>query len=350
MISSGGKLFDEGMYGCIFTPQLKCKNKTKKSDDIQEEISLPLSKLILKDEAQHEYNISKVIHQIPLWRNYFVVSESICMPDPIQKNKELYDCPVIEGHKLSEFRILDMSYGGTSLNIYKINLRTFNFMDNIIHLIEACAILNLFGIIHRDIHSGNIVIDSSEVFRIIDFNIALYAVDITSNKLQHKYDYNLSQESPDSTLVNAIMLGFDGEKIIDSIIYKKSIVKKIRNILNISVQEQLQSLEHFYLNSKSAKAGDSAKWFSVYWRTIDSWAIGVIIINIISKLSLWQEFTPTLKKVSHKLFPVLKRLCAVSPVDRIDCVQALNYLSPNSFIIRKYAKQWLNKVGDGNIM
>jgi serine/threonine protein kinase len=346
---SGGKLFDKGEYGCIFTPPLECKNETKKllTDDSS---NMPLTKLILKDAANLEYAISKVIRQIPLWKNYFVVSESICEPAPNQKEKELDNCPILDKHKLSDFRILTIPYGGTPLVSYRININNFNFMEFTTHLIEAGAILNLFGIVHRDIHQGNILVDNEEVPRIIDFNLAIpVKSDVTSEKLRHSYNYSLGQEPPDSTLVNAIMLGYNHQRVIDSIIEKKQIIKKIRNILGISQQYQYQELEKFYRDSISIKSGDSVKWFNTYWRTIDSWAIGVNIIDLISKLSLWPEFSSTLKRVSPKLFPVLKKLCAISPFERIDCVQALNYLAPNSFIIRKYGKIWINKVGDGNI-
>jgi serine/threonine protein kinase len=345
---SGGKLFDEGMYGCIFTPPLECKNKTKQSFD---ETDFPaLSKLILADAANIEYAISKVIRQIPLWKNYFVVSESICEPALIQKDKELYDCPVIDDHKLSDFRILNMPYGGVPLNTYRINLESFDFMAFITHFIESVALLNLFGIVHRDIHQGNILVDNNEVPRIIDFNLAIPVESkVTSNKMKHMYSYITAQEPPDSTIVNAVMLGFNADRIIETIIDKKPILKKIRNVLGITSREQLQSLEKFYQDSKSVKIGDSVKWFNTYWRTIDSWAVGVNIVDLITKLSLWPEFSSTLKKISPRLFPVLCRLCAVSPLNRIDCVQALNYIKPNSFIIRKYGKAWLNRVGDGKI-
>lgn len=346
---SGGKLFDEGMYGCIFTPPLECKNKNKQTF---EETEFPaLSKLILKDAANIEYAISKVIHQIPLWKNYFVVSESICEPALIQKDKDLDNCFALIDHKLSEFRILNMPYGGVPLNIYRINISTFDFLKFVIHFIESAALLNLFGIVHRDIHQGNILVDENDVPRIIDFNLAIPVQSkITSNKLKHTYNYITAQEPPDSTLVNALMIGFKANSVIDTIIDKKPIIKKIRNILGISSYDQLESLNKFYQDSKSVKIGDSAKWFNTYWRTIDSWAVGVNIIDLISKLSLWPEFSTTLKRISPRLFPVLRRLCAVNPINRIDSVQALNYLNPNSFIIRKYSKSWLNKVGTGNIV
>jgi serine/threonine protein kinase len=340
---SGGKLFDEGMYGCIFTPSLECNNKTKQGIDDTSQILI--SKLILTDAANFEYSISKVIRQIPLWKNYFIVSESICEPSNVQTDKDLTKCPLLKEHTLSEFRVLTMPYGGTPLNTYRIDLKTFDFMKFVIHFIESAAILNLFGIVHRDIHQGNILVDNDNVPRIIDFNLAIHVQgNVTSSKLKHSYNYITAQEPPDSTLVNAIMLGYNGEKTIESIIQKKPIMKKIRNILGITENEQLQSLEKFYNESKSVKSGDIVKWFNIYWRIIDSWAIGVNIIDLLSKLYLWPEFSSKMKKIEPILFPVLKRLCDVNPINRIDCVQALNILAPNSFIIRKYSKSWLAKV------
>jgi serine/threonine protein kinase len=347
-MQDGGRLFDEGLYGCIFTPPLLCKNKVQKQ--LEETDMMPISKLILKDAANFEYSVSKIIHQVPLWKNYFVVSESICNPAPVQKEKELYACPVLEGRKLSDFRILTMPYGGVPLINYRLNIKTFDFMNFVEHLIEATALLTLFGIVHRDIHQGNILVDDNQVPRIIDFNLAILVNgDPSEKKLKHKYEYAIAQEPPDSTLVNAVMLGFDSEKVIDALINKKPIMRKIRNILGVSQSQQLEELETFFRNSKSVKGGDSAKWFSTYWKTIDSWAVGVNIIDLIAKLSLWPEFSGTLKRVGPRLFPVIKGLCHVSPLKRIDCVQALNYLSPNNFIIRKYGKAWLAKVGPGGI-
>jgi hypothetical protein len=145
--------------------------------------------------------------------------------------------------------------------------------------------------------------------------------------------------------VNAIVSGYKADRVIDSIIFKKSICKKIRAILGVSDSEMYDSLYGFYSKSKSIQTGDDVTWFKQYWRTIDSWAIGVNLVDLISRLMLWPEFSQTLRKIKPKLFPVLRRLCAVSPLERIDCVQALEYLEPNNFIIRKYAKAWLAKVG-----
>ncbi len=348
-MQTGGKLFDEGVYGCIFTPPLECADKSKNPSG--EDNDTMLSKLILEPSANHEWTIMRKIKKIPLWKNYFIVSESSpCIPAPIQKDKELNDCSILDStrFKLSDFRIINLPYGGIPLTTYRINLPSFDFMNFIIHFVEAGALLNLFGIVHRDIHQGNILVDNEQVPRIIDYNLSiLIGSTVTVNNLKHKYNFNLAQEPPDSALVNAVYMGYNYDKVIDSVINKRYIMKKIRSILSISAIEQKDSLEKFYMYSKSMKAGDQVAWFNNYWTKIDSWAIGVNIIDLISKMALWPEFAYTFRKISPKLIPVLKKLCEVNPKDRIDCVQALNYIAPNSFIIRKYAKPWLAKVGTG---
>ena len=133
-VMDGGKLFDEGMYGCIFTPPLKCKDAKKQYDESDNS----LSKLIIKEYADKEWSIMAKIKKIPLWKNYFVVSESSpCIPAPLQKEKELSLCAPLAESKLSNFRILTMPYGGTPLTSYRINLASFDFMGFVTHFIEA---------------------------------------------------------------------------------------------------------------------------------------------------------------------------------------------------------------------
>jgi serine/threonine protein kinase len=342
---SGGKLIDDGLYGCIFSPALECKNK-KMQEEIDEKEHLELSKLIPTQYAKKEDAVSSLIRRIPLWKNYFIVSESMCEPALVQKDKDVDKCHAIQDKRLSAFRLLIMPYGGQPLNVHRFSLGSFQFMDFVTHFISAGAILNLFGIVHRDIHSGNILVDKEDVPRIIDFNLAIFVEnDDAVMKLQHQYNYQLSQEPPDSTLVNAIKLGYKPENVIQSIIRKKNIMKKISNLLQVSLNSMEEELKTFYRQSKSVKNGEDTKWFHVYWRTIDSWAVGINIVDLFYKLSLWPEFSSQSSRIKSKLIPVLRGLCAVSPLKRLDCVQALYFLDPNHFIIRKYADSWLKKVG-----
>lgn len=352
MEAVGGKLFDEGLYGCIFTPPLDCKPGSRRGSASADKDVLhpPVSKLILSDDAEIEFSISKMIRKIPLWKNYFVVSESICAPALIQKDKDISKC-IENPRDIVKYSILTMPFGGQPMSTFRFNVQGFDFMSFVKHFLECGALLNLFGIVHRDIHQGNILIDNEFVPRIIDFNLAIPVnSSVVVEDLSHKYEYSIAQEPPDSVLVNAIAHGFKADRVIHAVSFKRPTMKQIRNLLSITNQAMADELEDFYTKSKAVKAGDTLRWFQIYWRTIDSWAFGVNLVDLISRLSLWPEFSGTWNKVQDKILPMLRRLCAVSPVRRIDCVQALNYLDPSSFIIRKYGRAWLAKVGDGKIL
>ena len=352
---SGGKVLDQGMYGCIFKPELDCKDKKKQPKPTGDKDHPPLSKLILKNDAIQEYNISKIIRGIPIWKNYFAVAESICDPAPEKqqrkKEKEFDQCDVLQKYPFSDFRILSMSYYGLPMANFRFQIPQFDFMNFASHLIQAGALLNIFGVVHRDIHQGNILIDTHQIPRIIDFNLSIIKEYPTHlDALLHTYNANISQEPPDSMLVNAIYQKFNPLQVIQSIVYKTYIMKKVSIILSYPMTNMYDELKRFYDDSRSVQAGNNIEWFNMYWRTVDSWAIGVNLVDLLSKLMYWSAFEPIYATFQSKITPLLRKMCAVSPRDRIDCVQALNYLDPKHFIITQYAKKWLEGRGTGDII
>ena len=344
-MQEGGKLIDHGLYGCVFTSSLHCKNKIPKENPEDKEHP-PISKLIRTEYADVEFKISSLIRQIPLWKNYFAVSESICEPAKTQTEKDLANCPVLKEHPLTDFRILSMTYHGVPIDSFRVNFKTLDPIKFFSHLLEAGALLNLFGVVHRDLHQGNILVDQHNVPRIIDFNLSVFAKEVvTEDVLLHQHTVHVGQEPPDATIVNAIIHGHDGQRVIESILAKKDILKKIQTLLGISSQQMKTSLYRFYQQSKSVKDGDSEAWFKSYWTKYDSWGIGINIVFQIIKWSISTSFS--IESHKAKLYPILRKMCAVSPLDRIDCVQALHQWDPNHFIIQRYGKEWLKKVGTG---
>jgi len=344
----GGELLDQGMYGCIFKPSLQCKDPSKEVtfDTKDNTYHVPLTKLAPIHVANQEYPLSTMIKELPLYSNYFSVFEGMCEPAKAQEDTEIKYCEVIKNKDLSNFRILFTRFNGVDLSQYRYNMVTFDFKRMFIHLLEAGALLNLFSIVHRDLHSGNILMDKYDVPRIIDFNLSIVASgEFTEDSLGVSYNLRVSQEPPDSVLVNAPYNNKNPYKVLKKMVFTKPVFKKIKRVLGVSELDMLRSLYEFLAISKSVKNGDLVGWFRSYWRKIDSWAIGVLLVDLIDKLSSYSTFTVFLKENKEKLFPMLKKLCAVNPRDRIDCVQALNMFEPDSFIIGKYAKPWLNKVG-----
>ena len=350
-MASGGALIDIGSYGCIFKPALLCKNQDEELDDREkanERLHSTLSKLLVKEHAITEHNISKMIHKIPLWKNYFAVSESICKPAMQQVDRDLPSCHLFDEYKLSELRILTMKYAGKSLRTVRFNYASFDIMKFMIHLLKGCALLNLNGIVHHDLHRGNVLVDTHNVPRIIDFNLAIDSQgDIKHNLHLGSYSLNYVQQSPDSILINAITQDYDPEKVINDIVFKKKGIKQLKALLKFSDSEMINGLRTFYSKSRSAKRKDAILWFTSYWRTIDSWAIGIMMVELIISLSVSPAFMISFKEHKSKIITVLKKMCAFNPIERIDAVQAVHYLEPDSVFIKKYGATWLQLVGDG---
>ena len=106
-----------------------------------------------------------------------------------------------------------------------------------------------------------------------------------------------------------------------------------------------QQFTSFSLKSASVRKMDMNQWYKTYWRVIDSWSVGVIIVSLLYRFKQSSFYATRFKSSEKVLFPVLTALCQVDPSKRIDCVQALHQLDPNHFIIRKYAGAWLKRVG-----
>jgi serine/threonine protein kinase len=224
-IQTGGKMLGEGAYGCVFAgPVLKCKGDSvaKLPKNTQVKDGMPLTKITIKSEADDEFSIAKQIQKIPLWKNYFLVAESICEPAP--KQEQIQECDIIKGKELNKYRVLTSSYGGVPIVSYKLNFYKNSFEDIFKHLLEAGALLALFGVVHWDLHLGNILVDSAAVPRIIDFNLAKNMREkAIPNELSIKFRFDLFQLPPDSSLVVGVYKGVDPYVAIEQIIKGKDI-------------------------------------------------------------------------------------------------------------------------------
>ncbi len=347
--SEGGKLIDKGSYSCVFYPTLKCKSGTQRFASGQAlKENKYVDKLLSTSEAEYEFEISKKILRLPLNKNYYIVSESICEPSSVQADKTIGQCEVLNYNTLSQTRILRSVYGGTTLSMYKIKLSEFSFYDTFKHMLEGVSIMTLNGLIHRDIHLGNILMDNKGVPRLIDFNLCLSRKDnITTADLVHKYNASLFQQSPDYTLINGIVNGRNPQNTIKSVIMNKNLLKSVQGILGISLQNMYESLENFYDNSEIMQTGDIVNWFNTYWTKVDSWSVGLIMIFFLKQLILYPSFQQEWKKISKNYLPIIKKLCEINPKKRVDCIQALAKLDPQNYIIQKYAINWLDKTGSG---
>jgi serine/threonine protein kinase len=354
MDTTGGALYSQGSYGCTFDKPLICKDKQQTFEQKKDKLYqyAPdaqkmqfIDKLITTSEAKIEYTIAEKIRKLPFYSNYFSAAEKICEPAPItqQIEKDMSECNIIQNKPINKFRILHMRFAGDPFYRHKWNLSKFSFVKFMTHFLEGIAIMNSHGIVHRDLHQGNILIDSQDVPRIIDFNLSIDVhKKIEDGLLRHNVDYTIFHESPDSAIVNAIALLTPADKAIANIIANKEVLKNIQSVLGVSINDMKKSLENFVYSSKSVLNGNDKEWFKLYWHVFDSWSAGVNLVVFISQMSLWSAFMKTDFAIhKHKILDILRGLCKVDPRERLTCIKALYMLDPNNHIVRKYGKGWV---------
>lgn len=341
---TGGKLYGEGVYGCVFArPGLKCKDGQAAAS------ATVATKLMDKTEAVEEMTIANRIRKIPLWQNYYIVATDSCVPARIQpRGTGIADCDLVDKIDYKDMRILKMAFGGTTLSSYKFNFHRHSFLSFCKNILEGAALMTLFGIVHRDLHLGNVLVDDEAVPRIIDFGLA---IDTTKKQtpadlLHTSETVRLLQIPPDYTLVNSIAQGWAPYDMINHIMKNKKLLQIISTTLGVPLASMDASLREFYEKSPSAQSGDIVGWFERYWSKLDSWAVGAQITYMLSSMMLWDSFMRgEFSTYSDKLLGVLRGMCAVNPMRRLDCVAALAELDPGNYIIAKWGRAWLAKLG-----
>ena len=342
----GGKLLDTGTYSCVFEPKLYCKGErpsryATRHGTVRSHGRM-ISKLMTRDEAETEWEISERIRNIPMWKNYYSVSETMCELGSKQTDKDIYTkCKMIKNIPANQLRVLQMPYAGKPIYNYPIT-SAFDLQKFMIHVIESGALLQVSKIVHFDLHSGNILVDDHTVPRIIDFNLSMMANGpVPESQLSYRFsrNFHLTQQPPDYTAVIGINQDKDMHTISNAI-EKKQIIQDIRSFLHIPPSVMISDISNMIRTNTYIKRGDIVGWFQRYWKVIDSWAIGTYFIEFLRKHMMTPHIHDQYKKNFSKIKHVLQKLCAIHPDARWNCMEALAYLHPNSIIIKKYGQQW----------
>ena len=194
----GGKPIASGGFGCIFYPALSCNNEKGKKGYV--------SKLMLKDKANEEYYISKMIYDelknIKQFKKYYSIdNQEPCTPtiistkDLVNFNEECNNLLKYDINKsninsnLDKLSIINMPYEGKDYDKWirikykKINMKhMIRFHNEIIHCIKKAIIpMNNNTIYHMDIKDSNLMYKNNR-FKIIDWGLAA-KMEKNSNKI-----------------------------------------------------------------------------------------------------------------------------------------------------------------------
>ena len=342
----GGALIGEGVYGCAFTPPLKCRGKQKNPINL---VKRRVGKLTNDYDAFWETTITERLAQQPLAKNYFILIEETCIPDNRNEQDDpgLGECEAIQGRKIKSFKQITMPYGGTALSMAQLSLEKFDIMSFTQHLLEAGALLLLSGIVHSDIHGGNIVLDEFQVPRLIDFGMAIVPESIDRNSfefLRRQPDFHFNQEPPESSYFWAAVAGVTDAETPYDIVKDKPIFRELEGNRSPATE-----IEIFVSKSKAIIQKDGVSLIKTYWPQYDAWSIGVILVQLIRSLTMYRKFqeNPTYANNKDVLEKVLRGLTEASPMKRMDSIEALSVLmagaGAESFVLTELAGEWLKQ-------
>lgn len=191
------KLIDQGGFGCVFYPGIECDGTISKNPKY-------ISKLHKKEyQVVNEYNVGKMVSQIPLYEYYFAPIVSMCNIDIAKIDKRERDmCRVVSREKNnSKFVIMKMPYIKnvslikyiTNPNIDKREIVTY-ILYLYKFLLNSLKMLNMHGIVHFDFKKQNFLIDvKTKNPIIIDFGLSIPLKDLgPETYIKYFYMYNAS--------------------------------------------------------------------------------------------------------------------------------------------------------------
>jgi hypothetical protein len=344
---TGGKIIGEGAYGCAFDASLKCKPGTTKRIDSPSNEPL-IGKLALKTQALVEIKQSNILKVIPNAKDYFTVIEYECdlAPRKSQKEKDMDKCGVLEEKPYDKFIQLLMPYNGKSLASLKkaIDTRVIHFYEFGRHLLEAGTLLLTHGIIHYDLHTGNVLVKTPDRPIVIDFGLSWQEHTLTK-KIADKhaaagYDPKYGQYSPELSIPEAAMEGLKlNNTLYNDIIGKKGVHELLEKIYGIPSQKAVEGLADFVADSKSVEKGDWLAFNKTYWPKFDAWAIGRILLRLYSLIVYDRAFKDDARAYMYKT--VLVGLLEANPRRRLNAAQALRLWAPESALLKtESARKW----------
>jgi serine/threonine protein kinase len=337
----GGKILGKGSYGCVFDPPLKCISGVEKRLK-----GYQIGKMTTHSEAEKEIYISSVLKTIPYIENYvaLVLSDCLLKPRVQQDDPDLRKCDILAKRQYGEFVQLILPYSGQAIHFFNKQIRSgaIDFYKFGCHLLEGASLLLLRGIVHFDLHKGNILVDDPNKPIIIDFGLSwrtAFLPKIATDLADNKFEPDYAQYSPELSIPEAVNGSLQlNTSLFHEILEKKNVSRKLERVLGVPYEQTLKEFKDFIYNSQSLQTKNWLKFYQTYWPKFDAWAVGRILLDIYHVITSTRGYKPTEKDVVYA--EVLRGLCTPSPKKRLTAAKALQLWNPHSPILPEL-KQWI---------
>lgn len=343
----GGKLLGQGVYGCAFDPPLLCKKSLTKNGH-------KVGKLIFTEDAEHEVSISQILKQIPEANKYFVIIEDICdvKPKKDQTDPDLKHCLPAKKIAFEQLKQVVMPFGGKPLYNVPRRFASLDYFGFAQHLLEAGTLLLTKQIVHGDLHTKNILMETPKECRLIDFGLAWSPKTLTLanvRTLDRMFNPAIAQEPPELSVWNGLLDGLTLNQTLARIEDQKPGIQLSSKVFNQPIQDLMRYLRRFVETSWSFQEDNRYSFYKLYWAKVDAWGIGNILLSLFVELSMDPAFEQQegYQRKLEKVLKVCKGLMMMDPGLRWDCAEALEAWEPNSAVLQHPEVQnWLRREKD----
>ena len=314
----------KGAYGCIYKPPIKCNDgKMLPHNDTF------VSKVQRADHTEKELDSVSHIRQIPGWRQYFLIPEEQTCRPPSEYNSLIKECDPLTGVKPNDITFINIKYGGKPLASASFPINRFSIGMFLKKMLEALVLMQNEGMVHADLHMGNILIDENTLqTHIIDFGQSISLKETNEMRIHRTFevfDKNYEQMPPECLFISGIReySSIQAAQILNLIPNMRRAFPSMSTVLGYTRERQM---EHFnsWANDWLAMPDpkDIVKFWLEYSMKYDVWSIGVICVTLIKHfLSLKPSYT-----VPENIIHVLRKMCYMDPRRRFTAHQALNLL------------------------
>jgi hypothetical protein len=328
----GGKLLGSGVYGCTFEPAPRCAG----GNVFKTVAGLPAVGKVTYKDASKELSFGRELMTLPLARQYFAVAATECRPAEPIADPDTDKCAAIEKatQQGSQLDMLIMPSAGESLDAWAKNLPRLatNFRRIFVHLLEGAIIYQGAGIVHNDIHMGNVLVDELGVARYIDFGLSFKVDAVHSWKdtgMIRTFYPNRASTPPEVHAMRMILNHIDIQTGVRYINQSNSFYEKMERLFPAreSLTQAITDIQAFL-----RKYGEVV-FLHRYAKQFDAWRIGIIFWRMWTDLMMWGGFKDTdVYRARDTYRRVLGGLTEFNPRKRLTVAAALRLLDPGNRI------------------
>lgn len=236
--------FSSGQYGCAIYPRITCKGNQSKSKVKKNNL---ISKVTIADfYSDNEYYIGNKLSKINN-NEKFIFIEKQCgiTKKTVNKINNKYTCKATKQSEKDKNFVMLYSKYVPSIQLTKFFESNFSIKDvykYYVFCLKSIDILLEHNIVHRDMHLGNILINTNNDMYLIDFGLSLYTKKLYKKNKKINYEY-----------LSKILITYDNKwnywtienHILNHFIYKKT---KLDNIsLKIIIEDYYNNNNVFKL-------------------------------------------------------------------------------------------------------